>query len=428
MRTVLSTNGSDRATGYNISSKLIRQGDTLYAGWLDAPTEPGQPSTVKLGICDVASRDAADRDAATGSLLKTIQLGEGIDNHCGPALALDPNGRLHAVIGAHHGPFLYRWSDDPADEAAWSKPEPLGPADTYPSLAVDASGTLHLAYREKADRWQLWYRRKRPGSPWEAPRALAISPTFGYNHFMQTISVGPSGTLHLTFQFHYAESGRAEDCTGRAACYLRSGDGGDTWHNENQLCSSLPLTVETVQAICRYPDGGLRVGNHMVDAEDRPWLFTSLPDKPSGALWHRIATGWEAIDLAPALGGLNVRGGRATSMALDDRGQIHLALATHPDGQETTWYDPSLELFHLTLNAAGQAIALEQLTDTDPTVAHWLPALEQWDWTRPDADPAGGLWIAYTSGLNAGGIWGDNRNALSTEVYLQRLQPLTASK
>jgi len=411
MRTLLSTTGSDRATAYNVSSKLVRQGNLLYVGWLDAPPEPGQASQIVLGICN----------ATTGTLQKTMQLGEGIDNHCGPALVLDGNGRLHAVIGAHHGPFLYRWSDDPPDEAAWSEPEPLGPADTYPSLAVDAAGTLHLAHREKADRWQLWYRRKRGGQAWEVPRALAISPTPGYNHFMQSLSTGPSGALHLTFQFHYAESGRAENCTGRAACYLRSNDGGDTWLNRDQLCPSLPLTIETIRPICRYPDGGLRVGNHVVDDGDQPWLFTSLPDMPSGALWHRTDAGWQALDLASALDGLNTQGGRATSLTRDAQGDLHLVLAANPDKRETTWYDPSLELFHLTLDAAGKPLALEQLTETDASAAQWLPALEQWDWTRPGACCTDVLWMAYTRGLNAGGIWGDNRNVLATEVHLQRL-------
>lgn len=412
MHTQLSTSGSDRATGYNISSKLVRQGNTLYAGWLDAPLEPGQPSRILLGVCDVT----------TGELQKTVQLGEGIDNHCGPALALDGNGRLHAVIGAHHGPFLYRWSDDPADEAAWSESEPLGPADTYPSLVVDAAGTLHLAHREKAERWQLWYRRKQPGRPWETPRSLAVSPTPGYNHFMQSLTIDASGTLHLTFQFHYAESGRAEDCTGRAACYLRSDDGGDTWVNEDTPCSQLPLTIETAQPICRYPEGGLRIGNHVIDGSGRPWLFASLPDAPSGVLWHRIDAGWEAIDLSAALDdGLDTRGGRATSLTRDDRGHMHLVLAANPDKLETTWYDPSLELFHLTLDVAGQPLSLEQITETDASVAQWLPACEQWDWTRVDECCAGGLWMAYTRGLNAGGIWGNNRNALATEVRLMRL-------
>ena len=411
MHTPLSTNGSDRATGYSLSTKLVRRGDTLYVGWLDAPLGPGQPATIRLGACD----------ATTGELQKTIQLGEGIDNHCGPALALDGNDRMHALIGAHHRPFLYRWSDDPSDEASWSEQQPLGPADTYPSLVVDNAGTLHLVHREKADRWQLWYRRKRPGQPWEAPRSLAISPTHGYNHFMQSLSIGPSGVLHLTFQFHYADSGRAEDCTGRAACYLCSSDGGDTWTNGDATCSQLPLTIETVRTICRYPEGGLRVGTHVIDKDDRPWLFASPPDVPSGVLWHLSAAGWRAHDLASALYGLNTRGGRSTSLTRDSQGQLHLIVAANPDRQETAWYDPSLELFHLTMDAAGGPLALEQLTEADAAVAHWLPALEQWNWARPGACCTECLWMAYTRGLNAGGIWGDNRNALFTEVHLLRL-------
>jgi hypothetical protein len=176
-----------------------------------------------------------------------------------------------------------------------------------------------------------------------------------------------------------------------------------------------------VQTICRYPEGGLRIGNHVLDSHGSPWLFASLPDAPSGALWHRTDAGWHALDLASALKGLNTRGGRATSLTRDDQGRLHFILAAHPDKLETTWYDPSLELFHLTLDPAGKPLGLEQITETDGSVANWLPALELWDWTREQDRSGDGLWMAYTRGLNAGGIGGDNRNALFTEVHLQKL-------
>ena len=192
-------------------------------------------------------------------------------------------------------------------------PEALGPAEPYPSLAVDAAGTLHLAHRERADRWQLWYRRKRPGSSWEAPRPLAVSPEPGYNHYMQSLSVGPTGTIHLTFQFHYAASGRAEDCRGRAAVYLYSEDGGDTWINDDGTrCSALPLTIETARSLCRYPEGGVRIGNHVVDGENRPLLFASLPNRSGGVLWLTA----ESITISGAvyaeggLGGETIEGSR----------------------------------------------------------------------------------------------------------------------
>ena len=405
---LLSVSGSDRATAYNMSSKIIRRGETLFAGWLNAPTKPGAPASIMLGVCD----------AASGALRSMMQLGEGIDNHCGPALMLDKNGRMHAIIGAHSGAFLYRWSDSPEDAAAWSAPESLGPADTYPSLAVDAEGTLHLAHRERMDRWQLWYRRKRPGQPWEAPKSLAISPTPGYNHFMQSLTVGPTGSLHLTFQFHYAASGRASDCAGRAAVHMQSDDRGDTWFNNGVRCDSLPLTIETMDPICHHPDGGVRVGNHVVDAENHPWVFASIPGVPGGVLWHRADSGWKAIEMASAFPNLNFERGRSTSMSRDAAGHFHLAVAADPEGKPTGWSNPSQELFHLTLDSAGTTISLEQITETDPSVSHWLPALEQWDWVRRDTSCADSPWLMYTRGLNAGGIGGNNRNALSTEVYM----------
>ena len=55
-------------------------------GWLDAPLKPGQPARIQLGVCD----------ATTGELQRTVQLGEVIDNHCGPAMILDPYGRVLA--------------------------------------------------------------------------------------------------------------------------------------------------------------------------------------------------------------------------------------------------------------------------------------------------------------------------------------------
>ena len=407
---LLSTGGSDRATAYNMSNKLIRRDGELYVGWLDAPTETGATAQVMFAICD----------GNTGEIRRRFPLGEGYDNHCGPALALDGNGRLHAVLGAHHGAFRYRWSDTPADKRSWSSPVAIGPRSSYPSLAAGTDGTLHLAYREQGERWQLHYRRMLPGRDWEAPVSLAISPTPGYNHFMQSLTVGPSGTLHLTFQFHYAESGKAIDCTGRVAAHLLSENGGQTWYNEGIRCDRLPTTIDSIRAICRSRDGGLRVGNHVIDESDRVWLYGSLPNHTGGVLWHGADGGTETIDMTARLGGLNSLGGRSTSLTRDSSGKLHLAIALAPDGSETRWFDPTHELFQLAMGAEGGRVGFGQLTDDDPTQARWLPAFELWDWTRQDACCADGPWLLYTEGLNQGGIGGDNRNTTRTNVYLAK--------
>ena len=408
VRQLLSAGGSDRATAYNMSNKIVRRDQDLHVSWLNAPQPPGQPAQIMFAACD----------ATTGEIRHKFALGDGYDNHCGPALALDGHGRLHAVLGSHHGPFIYRWSEKPGHVDSWSAPEALGPLNTYPSLAVGKDGILHLAYREQGERWQLLYRRKRPGRVWEAPVSLAVSPTPGYNHFMQSLTVGPSGALHLTFQFYYAESGRAIDCKGRAAVHLMSEDGGDTWYNDGMRCDRLPITADAVRAICRRQEGGIRVGNHVVDEDDHPWLATSLPDHPSGVLWHGAESGWEAFDMGQMLSGLNTVGGRAMSITRDAACRLHLAVSAAPHGSQTKWLDPSHELFHLVMDAQGARVGFEQLTADDADQSRWLPAFEQWDWTRPQGCCVDGPWLLYTEGLNQGGIGGDNRNASRTRVYL----------
>jgi len=243
---------------------------------------------------------------------------------------------------------------------------------------------------------------------------------------MHSLTVGPSGTLHITFQYHFAASGSAADCRGRAVAHLQSDDGGDTWINGGRQRDDLPLTFDAVDTIARRPEGdsrqhGLRVGNHAVDAEDNPWFLGSSPGTPSGLLWHRSPSGWERTDLARVIPNLDLQGGRSTALSRDAQGHLHLLIATNPDGKETPWFHPTLELFHVILGQHACLLACTQLTETDSSAAHWLPSVEQWDWTRPEECCVDGLWFAYTRGLNAGGIGGDNKSALKTEVYLSRL-------
>ncbi len=414
----VSEEGSDRGTAYTVSGRIVRREDVLLIAWMDAPAAPGAPSRAMLGICD----------PRTGSLKRSFMLGTALDNHCGPSMVMDAGGRVHVVIGAHHGDFQYRWSDAPEQPDRWSEPEPLGPSSSYPSLVADAGGTLHLAYREQVDgymgeqRWQLYYRRKPAGGSWLEPVSLAVSPVPGYNHFMQSLSVGPSGALHLTFQFHYSDTGRSADGWGRAAVHLRSDDGGDTWHNEGRRLDG-PLTVAAMRPIGppdRLPrEKGLSISNHVVDQDDRPWLFASLPGHPSGVLWHLAGEGWRVVDLADALEGLRIGHGGSTSLSRDGAGRLHFVFPADPAGGDWRWGHPSLELFHAVFDAAGDRLALSRLTPDTPDAANWLPSLERWDWTHPALSFENGHWLLYTCGLNwSTSEHGRNRNAMQTGIFL----------
>lgn len=409
---LLSTAGSDRATAYSLSNRIIRHQGRIFASWLDAASKIGENARIQLAVIDQNS----------SRIERIMQLGEAVDNHCGAALAMDQQGCLHAMLGAHGGSFLHRSSTSPEDAIRWSDPTEVSGQNTYPSLVTDHHGTLHLAYREYGDRWTLRYRRKKAGQAWEEPRSMAISPTKGYNHFMQSLSVGPDGTLHLFFQFHYAESGDGADCETRMGVYLCSHDGGTTWLNED-ITSDLPITIGSARPFISYPGGKWRIANHVVDSEGRPWVFVSLPEQPSGGLFRRSRGSWERLDTGEEFSRLNFQGpmGREVSLSRGRDGVIHLVAATRPDGQSSAWFDPSHELFHLRISEQESTLSFRRLTKPDPEGAQWLPSLENWDWTRPEIEHIDSPWLMFTRGRNLGGIGGNNMNTLQTEVYLMSL-------
>lgn len=415
---LLSSRGSDRATAYNFSNKILRHEQGLLVSWLEAPAAHDGPTRIQLGVCDPDS----------GQLLKELTLGEGIDNHCGLSLLGAPDGRVHAFLGAHHGGFLHRWSDDPADPAAWSAPATIGSRHSYPAVVLDRHGTFHLVYRAsyrgEGETWQLEYIRKPADGQWSQATVLAKCPVPGYSHFMHSLSIGPSGNLHLTLQFHYASTGSAKQGKTKLAAYLCSRDGGDHWLNEGESCE-LPLTIDNAQPMVSYladADASIRIGTHVVDADDEPWVFCAMPEAPFGVMFHRTADGWQRISLDAACPHLNFVEGRSTATSRDASGRIHLLISTAAEGAGEGWYHPANELHHYVFNPKGTTERVEQLTADDPAKARWLPSIELWNWQAADRSCADGHWYTYTSGLNAG--WmdaADYDDALKTQVWLGRL-------
>ena len=414
---LLSAEGSDRGTGYDLSNKLIRRGADLCLGWLNAPRLKGGPARAMLGVADIHS----------GELKGVVCLATGTDNHCGPALALAPGGRLHFISGAHHGDFLHRWTEaaDPLDTDRWSEPVAVGPRASYPSLICDPDGVLHLAYRSShSPRWKLLYQRKAPGTDWSEPVPLAESPTSGYSHFMQSLAADEQGQLHLLFQFHYSETGHAADCLTYAAVHLRSRDGGHTWLNAQEEPVAAPVTMATAIPFCRVPQGGMRLNSLALDKAGTPWVHVVHPQHPSGLLFTLAEGKPSEIPPGPALEPFDLRGGRSMAMAFDPQGELHLLFAQKPDGQATAWFDPSQELHHACLRTDELDLMApaQRLTGPDPTVAHWLPVIE---WGYPitgDSAPRDTLWYMWTQGLNQGGIGGNNANDLRTRIWLSGLE------
>jgi hypothetical protein len=123
-RLLLAHDGSDRATAYVMSNKIVRLRNRCLCTWLDSARR-NQWALV---------------DATTAAIVQRGPIGDPrVDNHCGAALATEPNGTVHLVLGDHHGQFIH-YQTAP-DAVRWELVEPsLGHGATYPSLVCDAEG------------------------------------------------------------------------------------------------------------------------------------------------------------------------------------------------------------------------------------------------------------------------------------------------
>ena len=248
--------------GATTASPLATRGDITWIAYVETTPRPGQGSPVSVVPFD-------RRTATLGRpvLLAWSQLGN--DGHAQPGIALDSQGYLHLVAGAHGRPFQYRRSLVPLTcYEGWSQLEdvcstgyrvrPLGPQEgrqTYLAFVIDAQDRLHIAYRQ----WRkdceptlggkmygaLSYQRRDPVTGWTEPRILVVPPYREYAIYAQALTVDPRGRLFVSASCMAGAEGSDRKAqverwkqSGRDGpqppLYLRrmvlvSPDGGDTW-------------------------------------------------------------------------------------------------------------------------------------------------------------------------------------------------------
>ncbi len=170
-------------------------------------------------------------------------------------------------------------------------------------------------------------------------------------------------------------------------------------------------------------DATIRIGTHVVDAHDQPWVYCNMPEAPHGVMWRRTEAGWQPIDLDAAMPETNFAGGgHSTATSRDADGRIHLLISTQAKGAGQGWYHVANEVHHVVFTADGQVASHQQLTEDDLAKARWLPSIEHWNWRAPAAACSDGHWYTWTSGINAG--WmdaADYEDTLKTQVWLGRL-------
>ena len=158
--TQLSDSGSDRATRYRFSNKVVTLDEITHVAWLDWESE--------------AMIATYDQTAETWA--QPVHVGSGADNHGGPALAIDSSGYLHMIYGPHHGPLQYAVSTAPNDASSWTTMPSFGQYATYPSVVIDANDTVHVAIRGGSAPRKLIYQSLPSSGSWSQARILAEAP------------------------------------------------------------------------------------------------------------------------------------------------------------------------------------------------------------------------------------------------------------
>ncbi len=422
---LLSSTGGDRATGYVMSNKVVRRPGQLIATWLDSRRQ---------------NRWAAV-DLTTLELVRSGPVGPpGVDNHCGSAMTSGPDGALHLLVGAHHGPFSHYcmppggndWQRvEGSQEAAWSG--------TYPSVVCDGNGTLHLTYRHEPGGHdaQLHYCRRPPNGRWSPPRSLMRSAVSEHSWLTNAIEVGPDGRLHVVVSntLPAPQAGNAARYYG--ASHLYSDDFGDTWRQfGSPQALALPVPgaeLRRIEGDAMPPErtqreyGGPRgpehsyynkilLSNPITDDRGRPWLILHNVLAGDAELYrHEEGRGWTPTPLLNAvrsvLPGFDIRHCGQLSRHRD--GTIEGVLMVAPPDQRG-WGPPGTELVRFLASHQGDLLQTTRVRPPDPDTPHWLPSIERWCWHSHFDRPA----LLFTRGQNAGG-YDHNRNDVNTEVWLQ---------
>lgn len=357
---IISRNGSTRATAYAMSCKVITVEGKTFVTWLDR-------------VADIQIRAL---DQKTGGWSETILIGKGVDNHSGPAITMDSQGRLHVVYGPHHGPFKYRTTQRPHDISAWTPVEEVGVYATYPSLVCGPDDTLHLTYRGGKMPRRLMYQRRSRDGDWSEPVEVVDSKApAGYTQYGNALAVDATNTLHLVFHIY-----DLHPAGGKAAGYLRSPDGGRTWQTAEGVAVTLPATPKTPCFFAQSPELNMRTSNVALSPQGRPFVFTSqLKQRPPGAtLWHHDGGAWQRRDLLPDLAKTFPE--RAVAMhgtlTFDKTGRLYLAVVTGPPSGGG-WGSASWEAVLMTSNDQGQTFETQALSEVNEKSPAWLLSIER---------------------------------------------------
>ncbi|MBF0433388.1 MAG: DUF2341 domain-containing protein, partial [Fibrobacteria bacterium] len=352
--------GSDRATAYSTSNKIITANGKIFASWLDHDMK------VRIKTYDIATK-------TWGS---AVVLGTAEDNHGGPALTMDSQGYLYAVFGPHHGIFKLRRSTQPYQADKWQSLPDFGSYATYPSLICTPDDKLHIVYRGGSGVRKLIYQNRSKEGKWSAIKSIVSINTYSrYSQFGGILHVTPDSVLHLGFHIYYGYQGDGPQ-RGLSVGYLRSKDDGASWQNIDGDSITLPAIPTSNCYVEKSDTENLRIVGMALDPDKKPWVLVgrmaTIPN--SAALWHHNGDEWVSVELLPFVQkqypGYGIFGG---TMTFDKQGTLYIS-ASILKGEN--FFDPTNEVVLMTTTDKGKSFEFTGASHMSETVNNNLPNIE----------------------------------------------------
>ncbi|MGI6417929.1 MAG: BNR-4 repeat-containing protein [Thermoguttaceae bacterium] len=428
----LSTSGSDRATGYGMSGKVVSLHEPyLLCSWLDVSRQ-NQWALVDARQAEVVRRG-------------TVGPPRG-DNHCGVALCVAPDGAAHCVVGAHGGSFMHYRMAAGEEGADWQLvQEAIGEAATYPSLVCDPQGTLHLTYRRnKPTPYHVMYScRKRDDVSWAEPRPLVRAAVPVHTWTTHAMETGPDGRLHLVVT--NTQTIR-EGAWYFGASHIFSDDSGRSWRQlGSQAPLALPAGADTLKriesdgfppdrtlsadAMQKLPAAGpsqyyyfnILLSNPVIDKTGRPWVVVHNLLRGEASLYHAGNGAWIGAPLGDIvrtrLPRHNVS--HMGQLARHGNGDLEIVLSAVPESVQSHRYGAAgTKLVRILADAAAAPRTCELVREADVSgIPDWLPNIQRSGSQTAMTRPA----LLWTRGVNSHTLTEQhtNVNEVRTEVWLQ---------